>query len=120
MAFEQNITAAWHWFLGEDKDLEFVIYQEDGVTVQDITGWALEWVLRVEDDDTGAAVISKTTSSGIALTTPTSGVATVTIADTDTADLTVGTYRHALKRTDDGAETILAWGDCVLRQAVCH
>ena len=41
----------------------------------------------------------------------------VAIADTDTAALAAGIYKHALKRTDEGSETILSFGDLVLQKA---
>ena len=49
----------------------------------------------------------------------------VAIADTDTwpdvgTPLKPKTYRHSLKRTDAGSETILAFGDFVLREATAR
>jgi hypothetical protein len=119
VATQDNITGGDEWFTGEDKSLVFTVYQSDGSTAQDITGWSLSWMLKrhpAEADN--AALITKTTSSGIALTTPLSGVCTVSIEDTDTDGLEPGTYRHELKRTGGGVETILSYGTAVLRQAV--
>lgn len=119
MAVERNITSDDDFFLGEDKTLTFTIYQSDGVTPQDITGWALSWMLKQKGtDDDDDALVTKTTASGITLTTPASGVCTVSIADTDTEDLRSNTYRHELKRTDAGLETVLCHGACQLRQSV--
>lgn len=119
MADEQNITAENEFFLGEDKTLTFTIYQSNGVTAQDITGWAISWMLKKDatDDDVNAK-ITKTVGSGITLTTPLSGICTVTVADTDTASLRPGLYQHELKRTDDGFETVLAYGTCYLGRGV--
>ena len=116
MAIEDHISESDNWFIGEDKSLIFTVYQADGITPQNITGWALEWDLRKTDAD-ATAVLTKTTASGIALTTPTSGVCTVTIADTDTDTLDPGTYRHALKRTTADSETILTYGNATIKQA---
>lgn len=117
MAVERNITKDEHFFLGEDKALVFTIYQADGETPQDITGWALIFVFRKAPSTADPALISKTTSAGIALTTPLSGVCTVTIEDTDTEDLAEGKYYYSLKRTDAGSETILTFGSVQLRRA---
>lgn len=119
MAIEQHVTADDQWFLGEDKSLVITVYQSDGTTPQDITGWALSWRLKRKLSDADAsALLTKTTSSGIALTTAASGVCTVTIADTDTDDIAPDTYQHELKRTDAGQETVLLYGDCTLKRGV--
>lgn len=119
MAIEANIPESEYWFLGEDKSLVFTVYQSDGTTAQNITGWALSWMLKDSEYDADAdAVLTKTTDSGIALTTPLSGICTVTIADTDTSTLDAKLYRHELKRTDDGSETVLSYGFAVLLRGV--
>jgi hypothetical protein len=94
MADEQNI----------DHDSEFFI----------------SWMLKQKATDTDAqAKITKTTAAGsIALTTPLSGICTVTVEDTDTDGLRANTYWHELKRTDAGFETILSYGACELLQSV--
>jgi hypothetical protein len=119
MAIEANIGVSADWFTGEDKSLVFTVNQSDGSTAQDITGWSLSWMLKRAVADADAdALITKTTGSGIALTTPASGICTVTIDDTDTDSLEPGTFRHELKRTGAGVETILSYGTAVLKRAV--
>lgn len=92
--------------------------QSHGKKVQDISGWALQWIL---GSDTNA-YITKTTISGVAVTDGANGVATVDIVRADTYDDTPavntdpvlvppGNYRHALARTDLGSEALLAEGD---------
>lgn len=119
MAIERNITADDDWFKGEDKQLVYTIYQSDGTTAQDVTGWSLSWRLKRRKTDADAAtLLTKTTSSGIALTTPASGIVTVSIADTDTDGISAGIAYHELKRTDAGAETVLTFGSAYLRDGV--
>lgn len=119
MAITRNITKDDDWFTGEDKSLVFTIYQSDETTAQDITGWTLSYRLKRSPADLDAdAVLTKTTSSGIALTTPGSGVCTVTIEDTDTDSLSPSTYFHELKRTNAGNETVLTKGSVLLQQAI--
>lgn len=119
MAIERNITSDDDFFLGEDKTLSFTVYQSDGSTAQNITGWALSWMLKKDARDADAdAKVTKTTGSGITITSGAAGTLTVTIDDTDTASLAAGVYQHELKRTDDGFETVLTFGTCVLRQSV--
>ena len=96
-----------------------------GGKVLDITGWALEWVLRSSPGGT-TALITKTTAAGggISITDGASGVCRVTIADTDTlnaagdppVELNPGRYYKTLRRTDDGTEVVLSFGEAVLRQ----
>lgn len=120
MAIEAPISQSADFFTGEDKSLIFTVYQADGTTVQNITGWALSWMVKKRRTDADAdALITKTTSSGIALTTPLSGICTVTVTDADVANIRGGElYYHELKRTTDGAETVLSYGKFGLRQAV--
>jgi hypothetical protein len=120
VAIEQNIGPAADYFTGEDKTLPFTIYQSDESTPQDITGWSLSWMVKRRKTDADAdAIVTKTVSAGIALTTPLSGVCTVTVTDTDIADIRGGVlYYHELKRTDAGFETVLSYGTLTLAHAV--
>lgn len=111
--------------LVRDDDASLVFGMDD---VQDITGWAVSFVVRLRDanGDLGAtAIINKSVGSGVALTDTTNGVITVTLADTDTSsvmlteDLDTGaSYRWSLRRTDAGSETTLARGEFILLQEV--
>jgi hypothetical protein len=118
MAYEDPIERTDEYHIGEDKSLIFTIYQSNGTTAQDITGWSLEWVLKA-DYDTSTALLTKTTGgSGIALTTPVSGICTVTVDDTDTDSILPGrSYVHVLKRTDSGNESILTYGTVAFKKS---
>lgn len=118
MAIRDDIDADDDFYTGEDKTITVTIYQSDGATPQNITGWSLSYVWkRAKTDADSAAVLTKTTANGIALTTPVDGVCTVTISDTDTDSLTARTYWHELKRTDAGSETVITTGTVELQQA---
>jgi hypothetical protein len=121
MAVRQDIAPASDFFTGEDKDLVFTIYTTNAQTVaQDITGWTVSWMLKANKTDAdGSALLTKTTVSGIVLTTAASGILTVSLTDTDIASLKGGVlYFHELKRTTDGQETVLSYGAFTLNQAV--
>ena len=120
MAVERNISPADDFFTGEDKTLPITIYQANGTTAQNITGWNLSWLVKRKRLDLDvAAVVTKVTPTGITLTTPLSGLCTVTVTDEDIATLSADTlYYHELKRTDVGSETVLTFGTFRLRQAV--
>lgn len=121
MAIEQNITPYSQYFTGEDKSLSCIIFQADGETRQDLTGWTgLSWLVKEDpDDEDEDALVTKTLGSGITVTDAVQGVVTVTVSDDDIAELEGETaYYHELKRTDDGLETVLLFGRFQLAQAV--
>lgn len=98
-------------FTGEDKAIPFTIYQVGTLTAQNITAWTLSFaVIYPLTVSTGVVLAKTTTATGIALTTPTSGLCTVTLDAADTADLEEGIYRYELKRTDAGFERVLFYG----------
>lgn len=119
MAIERNITADDDFFQGENKVLPVTIYQSDGTTLQNVTGWAISFMVKKHATDADAsAKITKTTGAGIVLTAPLSGLITITLADTDTASLPADSYAYEIKRTDAGSKTVLTEGRFTLRQAV--
>jgi hypothetical protein len=126
MAQQFDINADDDFFLGEDKTIEFTILDADSIPVN-VTGWAIEWVVRKLDDSDSATLTKTTGGGGIAITgvynvdpAVNTQLVVVTVEDTDTSSLTPRTYRHALKRTDDGFETILSYGNLVLRRAAAR
>lgn len=66
---------------------------------QDITGWTISAIVRAYNG--GTALVTKTVGSGIALTTPATGVFTVTFAAADLS-LTPGAYVWEITRTNSG------------------
>jgi hypothetical protein len=120
MAQESHISD--DWFVGEAKAFPFTIYQEDATgvvttTPQDITGWALRWDLRRSDSEADPVVLTKAIGTGISITNGPLGQGTITLVATDAAALQPRIYRHALKRTDAGSETVLFVGNAVLKKA---
>ena len=121
MAEEANIPS--DFFIGEDKIFAFTIYQKTAAgvlttTPQNIAGWALKWDMRRYDSEADPAVLSKTTGAGtITITDGINGQGQIAIADTDTDSLAQRVYRHSLKRTDDGSETVLFYGNAILKRA---
>ena len=124
MAIEDNIDRADHFFAGTDVTLVFEIFAVDGVSMQDVSGYALAFALRKiitgVDPFKGQGALAfpeKTIGSGITVTGVFNSVratntqrVNVTIADTDTVSLKGGTYAHSLKRSDAGLEMVLSFG----------
>jgi len=103
-AVETNIRQ----FIGVDH--EYVFTEADGNL---LTGFTLSFMVKADKEDDDAAAIITITSITIA-----GAVATIQIADTDTADFDPDTYYWELKRMDPGAETILGFGEFVLIRGV--
>jgi hypothetical protein len=125
MARQQNLGASEDWFIGEDKTIPFEIY--DGATeatMKDVTGFALEFKMRIKAEGdrvvltrtTGASTITITGSYNAVQATNTQRV-NVLVEDTDTDNLQPGAYSYSLRRTDAGNETVLAYGDITLKKA---
>ncbi len=106
-------TFTFEMFTGEDVSFPVTIYQSDGTTPQNISGWALRFVLH---PPSGPPVVTLTTAGGeIALTTPLSGLATVTLGAGKTALLPSGDYVCYVERADSGFDAILADGTATLK-----
>jgi hypothetical protein len=113
-------------YLGADHTYPFTILNQAETLAVDISGWALSWMVkRRKSDADAAAVLTKTTVSGIVISgtynatiTTNTQVATVTVADTDTDAIAEGLYHYELKRTDAGLETPLAFGTLTLKRGV--
>lgn len=112
--------------LGKDHAFAFTILNDTETQAVDITTWQLSYMVkrRLSDADL-AALITKTTGAGIiiegvynASPTVNTQVATVVIADTDTATLTPGLAFYELERSDANSETPLAFGTIDLFRGV--
>lgn len=114
MSRRDDITPDDLWFKDEDKVLPFTIYQADGTTRQDITGWSLEWTVRDGASYPSPLILKTTGGAGITLTTPLQGEGEIAIADTDTASMSPGKYWHRLKRTTAGSEQVEVHGEAYL------
>lgn len=119
MADTGAITAGT-WFIGADITLRFTVYADAShTTCVDVATYGLQYVLRKGNSDDDPALISKTTGAGTITVTgvfnsvPATNTqrVLVSIVDTDTDGLRPGEYMHALKRTDDGNETVLMYTD---------
>ncbi len=118
MPFENNVTISDEWFTNDDKTFTITIFQSDGTTVQNITGWALEYVLTLKGEF-DALLTKATGGSGIVITDASNGVCQVTIDAVDTLPLEGGNvplYDYELTRTDSGSKGLLTFGTAILRQ----
>ena len=112
MAVETPITRSQEWFVGEDKAIDWTILQADEITPEDITDWTIEFIMTQRADEPPVVLLLIAE-----LDTPASGTCHITIPRAYTASLPDGTNYYALRRTDEDANTILAYGDAELLPA---
>lgn len=128
MSVEFNIGAEHKFFVGEDKVLSFTIFGADGVTPADCALWALELPVRKTDHSSSFVVPLKTKANGKLMVTGAYNVdpqvntqrVVAFFESEDTTGVKAGTYRWSLKRTDDGEEAILTYGNFTLLEATAH
>ena len=98
-------------FVGEDKTISVEVLDADDIPVN-ITGWGV--ALSVKSEEADAVAVLSATASITGTYNATRAVntqrAAFTLTDTQTAAVVAGLYRYSVKRTDDGSETIVAFG----------
>jgi len=108
-------------FLGTDFQYILAVLNEAETAALDITGWSISWMVKRLKSDTDAnAILTKVSTGGtpaivIAGTfnaTPSVNTqrATLALVDTDTGTTAPGLYHYEFRRTDEGFETVLAYG----------
>jgi len=121
MAQRSEITAAAEWYTGTDHLFQVTVYKADG-TRQDISGWALSWLVkRGHGEPDAAALITKTTAGSpaeITIVDGPQGELEFLAEAADTRDLPGGRYVHELKLVDAGEESVLMYGPAVLKRAL--
>ena len=114
MGAQATIGGSGTLFVGEDKTLKLELLDSSDVPV-DMTGWAVSLIVHTK---AGEVVVTETaTISGVYSATRSVNTqrAVVTLTDTEMG-IAAGTHRHSWKRTDDGSESILAYGDFIVEQ----
>lgn len=84
-----------------DQTLTFNFTDDDGVAI-DITGYTIGFTVKAEFDDDDTDTDSNTyIKKNLTLSSPTTGVATLALTDTET-DIPLGNYLWDLRIKDDG------------------
>lgn len=118
------IETPLEYWLGTDQAFDFTIYRSKAKSqIRDITGYTLSFMVKraKSDADASALFTGSATISGTYAADPASNTqkATAQIADTDLpVSTTAGQVHWELKRTDAGAESVLAFGPLLLRRPV--
>ena len=91
-----------NYIRGDSRVLNIQVYQSDGVTPFNLTGCEVFFTLNTsstpasDGTDTSAALKKSTTS----FASPTSGLASITLLNTDTSGLVQGTYNYDIQLKD--------------------
>lgn len=122
-AFSDAPETSLQYWLGTDKQYSFVIYANlQFSTALDVSGFTTEFMVKrkLSDEDNAALVSSSGSVTGTFDPDPNvnTQLINVSIADTDTDDITPGLAYWELKRTDPGVEEVLAFGSFVMRRSV--
>jgi hypothetical protein len=104
-----------------EQTLEFIRSQDLAITAKfaqprSISGWSITF--QVRDSLGGTSRITKTVGSGITLKDSGRGVIEIALDKADTSSLAIQSYVWDIKRTDLGANVVLAMGQLILRQEV--
>lgn len=105
------------FFTASDYPFEVQVLDVNG-EAENITGWALSWVMKKKATmaDADAAIAKTTAGTGITISSASEGICVVHVLAED-SDVRAGTYVHELKRTDSGSQRVLVRGLAVLRKA---
>lgn len=114
MAVQSRIDAEDEWFVGEDRVIRFTF--DPAGTGVGFTGWEMVFELfgrraRADAEPLLTQVAAPVVIEGKPL-------AVVQIDGDATTDLGAGLYQFVLRRTDEGARAVLAFGPAELRTAV--
>ena len=99
-------------YKGDDKDFTLTLKDSSNNAI-DITDDTIVMTVKATDSDTASAVIS----SNATLTSPTTGVATFSLSNTDTA-ITAGEYFYDVQRTHDSKVSTLMKGKFIVTQDI--
>jgi hypothetical protein len=99
-------------FLGEDFTVEDQVFQADGATPQDITGWTVEfWLYGNPGDASPREVLKSSTNiAQIEFTAPTTGNLRVKMLRADTMNLAPGIHWWYIRRVDAGFNAVVSDG----------
>lgn len=92
-------------FRGADYTFADTIYQADGETAQNISGWSMSFSL-FEYGDPGTVYLEKSVALGnMVITNAAAGEVEIRFAAADTTELRAKGYGYSVARTDSGAST---------------
>jgi hypothetical protein len=104
-----NVTIQEPLYIGEDQELHFTVYDDDGTTPLDVTGYTTQLKLLLLD-----AVVLTIAGS---IVDAAAGLIDIVFASADTSSLEPGEYEFYFRRTGTGTKHILSHGTLQLKDA---
>lgn len=104
-----TVQFQWQCNVGEDALFTLTVYQADGTTPQNLTGWTMATYISLPGGL--SPLITKTTGTGMTILTQSGGTlgqVTILISRSDTINLQPGYFNSRVERTNAGAD---AWTD---------
>ena len=109
-ALAQDFTV-WQ---GEYKPIDVTVYEPDGIARKNITGATITWIIKKRVNT--EVLVTKSTDSGIIITSATEGEFSITLNPVDT-NLSAGKYYHEARSViNDEPETILV-GELTIKES---
>lgn len=107
-------------FQGDYKEVTISVVDENGQAV-DLTGYNAVWCMYIQNVDDVVIAITKTTSGGITIPSPTSGELVITLEDVDTENLIPRIYSHQCEIEDLlGRHATVTTGYVKLYKSITH
>lgn len=111
-----NTNQDWTVYQGNDTTGTFTVTDSAGDAIN-LTGATIHW--RAKHRHLSGVTLSKTTGSGIASATPSSGIFVVTLTDADT--LCFGEYLHEALVVDSGGNrTTVSLGSLFIERSIVN
>ena len=111
-----EFNAKFEAYQGADIPIAFTIYDPDGYTATNITGWTLEAnFMPVQTNNTDEELV-KIEDDGIELTDAANGEGTITIPAEESQEMGAGDWAFDLWRTDTGTKYPVALGSFTLNE----
>lgn len=92
-------------FAGADYTFQDTIYQADGTTAQNITGWQLTFSMYAYADPSTVFLTKSVALGNIAITDAADGVMEIYFTAAETASFRGGQYGYSVSRTGSGVAT---------------
>ncbi len=92
-------------YAGDDRDIIVTIYDDDGSPLNLSSLNAAQWVLKRNSRGDSEELLSKTLGSGMAITSASEGILTVTLDHDDTQGVAPSTYYHEIRIKNSGLRT---------------
>lgn len=115
MAKKITLGSAGRLMRGDDLDVVLEVVNREGTPV-DCAGWSTTLLIS-RNGVTALTAVGVVSGSYNAVRATNTQRITFSLFDDDTSNLSAGDYDWSARRTDTGAERVLAYGPCLVEEA---